>query len=96
MDPMSLITGAISAASAGLSALTSIFGAADSIAQLVTKFVDAVKGMIKEPQSDQVNKSVKDNTSELPQREQNYALTTAQSIFSPNSVPASSQQPLAA
>lgn len=85
MDPMSAIT-------AGLGALTSIFkavggiaDAVDSFAGLAGKFFDTLSSMIKEPQGEEATQVADETTSDWPQGQRDYALSTTGGVFTVNS-----------
>lgn len=84
MDPMSAIT-------AGLGALTSIFSAVGGIADavnsfagLASKFFDTLSSMIKEPQQEQAQQVADETTQDWPQGQRDYAVGQANNVFSLN------------
>lgn len=82
MDPMSAITAGLGALTAGLSALTSIFKAVESGADLLTKVLDSLKGMIKEPQESEATTVTDKTTKDWSEGERTYALAANDSVFS--------------
>ncbi len=67
MDPMSAI-------SAGLGALTSIFGAVGSGADMLSQIFDSIKGLFSGSQSSQAQQAGQETTQGWPQGQSDYAL----------------------
>ena len=99
MDPISLITGGMSAVAAGLKFAEAAFGAGTSIADFISKVFDGLSGLIKDTQSSEVADATDQSTSGLPQDQQDYFRTTNSGVFSTGeyvapSTTTTSQQPL--